>query len=228
VDYPERPGSDAIRLQYYTGIASNIEVAAKVDHDKKVTAAAYYRFNSGGYDFQVLTGVLSESDLVAGTGWSGSILNASFRGEASYFRDLENFSDTSGYLMLSTGLDYTFGSSLWLQGEVLYSGFAKNSKPLNIMQLMGSDINIKNLGFTQWSFFSSVSYPFTPLFNGSLAGMYFPGWKGFYIGPSFEFSLSDNLSASLISQVFSLVQDQGAGDERSTYFIGYFRFKWSF
>ena len=36
VDYPERPGSDAIRLQYYTGIASNIEVAAKVDHNKKL------------------------------------------------------------------------------------------------------------------------------------------------------------------------------------------------
>ncbi|MEN8121983.1 MAG: hypothetical protein ABFS35_16660, partial [Bacteroidota bacterium] len=29
-DYPEKPGSDAIRLQYYTGMASSIELAAKI------------------------------------------------------------------------------------------------------------------------------------------------------------------------------------------------------
>src|SRR5210317_1168395 len=46
VDYPERPGSDALRFQYYTGDASTIEVAAKIDSAKQVTAAGYFRFNT--------------------------------------------------------------------------------------------------------------------------------------------------------------------------------------
>ena len=37
VDYPERPGSDAVRLQFYTGMTSSIEVAAKIDSANKVT-----------------------------------------------------------------------------------------------------------------------------------------------------------------------------------------------
>ena len=121
VDYPERPGSDAIRLQYYTGMASNVEVAIKIDAYDKVTAAGYYRFNTLGYDVQLIGGVLSEEDLVLGTGWSGNIINTSFRGELSYFKDLETFADTTGNIMLSVGSDYTFASSLWIQGEVLYS-----------------------------------------------------------------------------------------------------------
>ena len=72
VDYPERPGVDAIRLQYYTGMTSQIELAAKIDSAKRITAAAFYRFNAVGYDFQVLGGILSEEDLVIGGGWSGS------------------------------------------------------------------------------------------------------------------------------------------------------------
>jgi hypothetical protein len=229
VDYPERPGSDAIRLQYYTGMASNIEVAAKIDANDKITAAGYYRFNALGYDVQLIGGILSEEDLVLGTGWSGNILNTSFRGELSYFKDLDNFIDTTGNIMLSVGSDYTFASSLWIQGEVLYSGFAKDVNSFNLLQLMGSDINIKNLGFSEWSIFSSISYPITPLINASLAGMYFPGLKGFYIGPSFDFSLSDNLAASLIIQEFSMEQENFAGSlERNNIFIGYARIKWSF
>jgi len=64
VDYPERPGADAIRLQYYTGMASNIELAAKIDSADRITAAGFFRFNAGGYDFQILGGVLSGEDLV--------------------------------------------------------------------------------------------------------------------------------------------------------------------
>ena len=82
--------------------------------------------------------------MVLGTGWSGNILNTSFRGELSYFRDLDSFADTSGNIMLSFGSDYTFESSLWIQGEVLYSSFAKDANAFDLMQLMGSDINIKN------------------------------------------------------------------------------------
>lgn len=229
VDYPERPGSDAIRVQYYTGIASNIELVAKADSAGKITGAGYFRFNTMGYDFQLLGGVLSGSDLVLGAGWSGNIVNSSFRGEMSYFRDLDNFADTSGHLLISAGIDHTFSNSLWLRSEILYSGFARDREIYNFMQILGSDMDVKQIGFTEWSVFTSLSYPITPLINASLAGIWFPSWKGYYIGPSIDFSLSNNISASLISQVFSAELADPAGQvSRQNTWVGYARIKWSF
>ncbi|MCF8224720.1 MAG: hypothetical protein K9J30_02450 [Bacteroidales bacterium] len=229
VDYPERPGSDAIRLQYYTGMASNIELAVKLDSSGSLTTAGYFRFNTRGYDFQFIGGVLSAEDLVLGAGWSGNIQNVSFRGETTYFRDLENFADTAGNFMVSVGLDYTFSNSLWLRGELLYSGFADKFDIYSLTHILAADMNVKNLGFTEWSLFSSISYPVNPLFNISVAGIYYPEWKGFYLGPSFDYSLANNLSASLIFQGFSAkLEDPLGNTARENTFIGYARIKWSF
>lgn len=229
IDYSERPGSDAIRLQYYTGVASTIELAVKADSSGSVSAAGYYRSTLGGYDYQIIGGVLAEEDLVAGAGWSGFIGNVSFRGELSYFRDLKHFSDTSGNLLASAGLDYTFGESLWLQGEVLYSGFAKKRNISSFIQMFSADMNVKNIGFTEWSLFASLTYPVSPLINVNLAGMYYPLWKGFYLGPSFEFSVVENVAASLILQGFSAeLEDPYGTISRQNTAIAYARLKYSF
>jgi hypothetical protein len=229
VDYPERPGSDGLRLQYYTGMASNIELAAKIDSADQITMAGYFRFNKLAYDFQFIGGVLEEKDIILGAGWSGNILDASFRGEVSYFRDIENFSDTTGDFLISAGLDYTFGNSLGIQGEVLYSGFAKEQNVSNFMQVLGSKMSVKSIGLTEFSIFGSVSYPLSPLINASLAGIYFPDWKGIFIGPSFDFSITGTLKASLIFQTFSLeLPDPSGISSRHNTFIGYARMRWSF
>lgn len=229
VDYPERPGADAVRLQYYTGMASNIELAAKIDSADKITAAGFFRFNAGGYDFQFLGGILSEEDLVVGTGWSGNIASVSFRGESTYFHDLDNFKDTTGVILASIGLDYTFSNSLFIQAEVLYSSYAKNLNIYNLMQVFSANMNVKNIGFTEWSVFANLSYPVTPLLNSSLAAMYYPEWKGFYLGPSFDLSVKNNLALSLIFQGFSVELEDPYGETtRQNTFIGYTRLKWSF
>jgi hypothetical protein len=229
VDYPERPGSDAIRLQYYTGITSNIELAVKLDSSDRITAAGYFRFNAMGYDFQILGGLLSDEELVLGTGWSGNILDISFRGEFSYFRNLDNFADSTGNLLVSAGLDYTFSNSLSFRTEFLYSGFARNSEISSFIEILGADMNVKSIGFTEWSIFGSISYPFTPLINFTTAGMYFPEWKGLFFGPSFDVSLSNNLTSSIILQGFSAEIKGFSGNlTRQNTFIGYLRMKWSF
>ena len=229
VDYPERPGSDAIRIQYYTGTSSAIELAAKADSADHITAAGYFRFNALGYDIQLLGGIYRQEDLVLGTGWSGSLGPAAFRGELSYFRDLDHFRDTSGTLMASAGFDYTFKNSLWVQVEGLYSGFARDRDVYSLLQVYSGNLDVKNLGFTPWSFFSSLSYPFTPLINGGLAVIYYPAWKGVYLGPSMDVSLYNNLALSLIVQFFSAEFDNPfSSNERENYAFGFLRFKWSF
>ena len=229
VDYPERPGSDAVRFQYYTGNASTIELAAKVDSADRVTAAGYFRFNTLGFDIQLLGGIYQEEDLVLGTGWSGNLGPTAFRGELGYFRDLDSFRDTTGYLMVSTGFDYTFGNSLWIQVEGLYSAFARDLDIYSFLQFYSGTLDVKNLGFTEWSFFASLSYPFTPLISGGLAGIYYPDWKGVYVGPSLELSMNDNLALSLIVQHFSAEFDNPFGDpNRENNTFGFLKFKWNF
>lgn len=50
-DYEERPGSDALRVRRYTGVASSVEVAVKAfRHWDEATGAILARFNTGSYD----------------------------------------------------------------------------------------------------------------------------------------------------------------------------------
>ena len=229
VDYPERPGSDALRVSYYTGNASALELAAKIDSANRVTAAAYFRFNTHGFDIQLLGGVYQEEDLILGTGWSGNIGPTAFRGELSYFRGLDQFKDTTGYLMSSLGFDYTFSNSLMIQVEGLYSGFAKEMDVNSFLQFYSGNLDVKNLGFTPWSFFANISYPLTPLLNGSFATIWYPQWKGAYLGPSLDLSLKNNFVLSLILQYFTAeFEDPSGAVKREHNTFGFFRFKWSF
>jgi hypothetical protein len=229
VDYPERPGSDALRVSYYTGNASTIELAAKIDSADRVTAAGYYRFNTLGFDIQLLGGVYQEEDLILGTGWSGNLGPTAFRGELSYFRDLEQFKDTTGYLMASLGLDYTFSNSLWIQVEGLYSAFAKEMDVNSFLQFYSGNLDVKNLGFTDWSFFASASYPFTPLLSGGFATIWYPQWKGAYLGPSIDLSLNSNFDLSLIVQYFTAEFEYPSGSsKRENNTFGFLKFKWNF
>jgi hypothetical protein len=73
-DYEEKPGSDAVRVQYFLNPTSAFELAAKLDRQNKATIAGLYRFNKLNYDIQFLSGITDEQDFVAGAGWSGQIL----------------------------------------------------------------------------------------------------------------------------------------------------------
>jgi len=229
VDYPERPGSDAIRLQYYTGDASIVELAAKIDSANRVTAAAYYRLNTLGFDIQFLGGIYQQEDLVLGTGWSGSIGPVSFRSEMSYFRDLNNFRDTTGYLLASMGFDYTFSNSLTIQLEGIYSGFAKEMDLYSFLQFYAGNLDVKHLAFTEWSYLANISYPITPLITGSFATIWYPELKGAYLGPTFDISILDNLVASVMLQYFTaeFTNPSGAKSRESNTFA-FARLKWNF
>ena len=200
-DYIEKNGSDAIRLQYYSTSTSTFDLAIKADNNHKVTSALLYRFNKWNYDFQFLAGILNEEDYVLGTGWSGNIGGASFRGEVSYFRPKQNFKDSVGVLVASVGSDYTFKNSFMLQVEALYNQ-NRGSAISNFTDLYSLNLSPKNLSFAKFSFMIQGSYPVTPLLNFSLAGMYFPLMEGFFIGPSFTYSIANNIDFSIIAQSF--------------------------
>ena len=223
-DYQEKPGSDAIRLQYYGSSTSAFDFAIKLDKNRKVTTALLYRFNKWNYDFQFLGGILNEEDYVLGTGWSGNILNASFRGEISYFHPKKNFADTSGVISVSLGSEYAFKNSFVLQVEFLYRK-NKSSDIKSFTDYYNMTLSAKNLSFTDYSIMLQGSYPVTPLFNVSLAAMYFPKLNGLFIGPSLSYSLTENIDFSIFVQSFSGEFIVGQTDHFN---MGFLRLKWNF
>jgi hypothetical protein len=224
-DYVERPGCDAIRLQYYTGYASGYQIAFKMDADNDITAAGMYSFNHWNYDFQVLGGVMT-SDVVLGAGWSGYIKNAGFTGEASYFRDKDNFADTTGIFVASIGGSYTFKNSLMVNVSVLYNSNGTTGKAgYGSSFIVLQDVSPKSFSPARASLMGQLSYPITPLIQGDISSIVNPFDGSFFIGPSITFSLTDNIGLLLTSQIFS----GGSGTEFGGYGqLYYLRLKWSF
>jgi len=205
-DYIERPGSDAIRLQYYPGYSSSIEFAIKADYNDNITASGLYRFNKWGYDIQFLAGYVESEDLMAGLGWSGAIGSVSFRGEASWFRTLHYFQDSTqsdnsaGTGILTFGFDKTFKNNSMAQAQVMFCNNPVN--PGSFSEFYYGNLSAKELAFSEFTAFGQFTWPVTPLFNLSLSAMWFPDLHGYYAGPSLEFSISENVDLSLYWQHF--------------------------
>lgn len=229
-DYPERPGSDAIRIQYYPGYTSKIEAAIKVDSARNITAAGLYRFNKLNYDIQFLGGILDSEDLVAGLGWSGNIKSASFRGELSYFHPKDNFKDTTGLFFVSLSSEYVFKNSFMIQVEGLYRQLPAGFNVSDFTEFYSGPLSVKKLSFTEYNIFSQASYPVTPLLNATLGGMVFLGEiSGYYIGPSLSYSLTDNLDFSTYFQIFSgKFPDSEGIKHKQNFNLAFLRLKMSF
>jgi hypothetical protein len=221
-DYIERPGSDAVRLQYYPTSSSAIEVAVKADGDDDMTAAGLYRFNKWGFDIQFLAGWSNSSDIVAGAGWSGSLGSLSFRGEGSWFHPLESFSDTAGTMIITAGIDKIFRDNSMAQFQLMYC-----NNPLelnNFTSLYTGNLSAKDLAFSEFSAFGQFTWEATPLLKLSLSAIWFPDLKGYFTGPSLDYSLAENLDFSLIWQHFNSIM---AGERRRIN-LAFLRLKYSF
>jgi len=80
-DYEEKPGADALRVQYYTGPVSRMELSVKPGKNKrKTTIAGLWSLNACEYDFYLIGGIRNNR-WIAGGAWAGRIRDAGFRGE---------------------------------------------------------------------------------------------------------------------------------------------------
>jgi hypothetical protein len=221
-DYVERPGSDAIRLQYYPGYSSAVEIAVKADSENKLTSAALFRFNKNGYDVQFLAGYFNSADIVAGTGWSGAIGSVSFRGEATWFQPARNFSDTTGTGIFTIGFDKSFSNNSMAQIQFMYCN--KPADMLSFGEVYKGTMSTKELAFSEFSAFGAFSYPVTPLLSAGISAMWFPDLKGYYAGPTFDYSVAENTDLSFYWQHFESHQTE----PRTRINMGFLRVKISF
>lgn len=221
-DYAERPGSDALRLQFFPSSSSVAEFAIKAGEENKVTAAALYRFNALKYDFQILSGFMNSEEFVAGAGWSGSVRNMSFRGEGTWFVPIEDAAGDGSTLLVTAGLDRLFKDNSMAQIQFMYC-----NNPLdisNISNLYARNFSSKDLAFSEFTAFGQFTWIVMPLLNLSMAAMWFPDLNGYYAGPAVDYSLAQDIGFSFIWQHF----DANLNGERSKINQVFLRLKYNF
>jgi hypothetical protein len=222
-DYEERPGTDALRVQYYTGTTSSAELVYKPGRDQAYTAlAGMYRFTRWDYDFQFIGGQAG-NDWILGGGWSGDIRGAGFRGEFTHFEPNNDRSERAS--VASVSADYTFKNSLYLHTSILYNSAGKTGKAGGIDVFFNPEMSAKQLSFARYSLFGQVSKPITPLFSGSFSGIVNPSDGSIYFGPALTYSLLNNLELMLTGQLFFGDAGTEFGDIGR---IAFGRLKWSF
>jgi len=214
-DYQERPGADALRVQYYTNGMNSIEFAGKMaDSIPDMTFAGKYAFNTKGYDVQIIGGKYL-TDATLGVGWAGNIKDAGFKGEATYFHPYENLSDTIGDVSASVSFDYLIKGGWYINVGGLYNSTGTNDKFNPLAPTIFTNITAKNLMPSKWSGMTQVSYQLSPLTSISLAGIYLVGMNAVFAMPSVGYSISENWNIDAIGQVYFVELNnkfQGAGN----------------
>jgi len=224
-DYVEKPGSDALRVQYYTTETNKIELVIKTDSSDKPTVAGLYRFNRWNYDIQLISGITSDDDFVIGVGWAGQLAKGGLRGEVSYFIPEQEIFEGDGTISASAGWDYMFKNSLFMQLECLYNGNKQDSTTFNILENNAFRISAKNPFLSDFSYFASVSYPIMPLLNGSLSTILNPHNKVYILIPSLDFNVLQDLDLSFIAQIIAF---KSSPDDLSNLSMWFLRVKYSF
>ena len=222
-DYPERQGSDAIRVSSYPTGTSVVEMAAKLSYYGKLTMAGLYRFNVKGWDMQLFGGLVNSTDLTIGTGFSGDIKGVNLRGEFSYYYSTLTNPELKNTYLATIGVDYIFNNSLFLSVSGMYNRLPKDYLS-NLTTLLTAPMSPKYLSITEWTVCAQISYPFNPLLTGSFTVMSFINSPIFYFGPSIDYSALKNLTLSAMVQAFVGVKKK----DPTNLLLGYLRLKWNF
>jgi hypothetical protein len=238
-DHEEKPAVDGVRVQYYTGEVTKIEIAytPQVMH-RGAHLAAQWTGTMHGYDVHVMGGVRG-SQPFGGVAWAGDIAGGGFRGEVLVAGYEDNYTTRDDILrygsevplpfagqgtMVSAALsgDYTFANSFYIHSEALYNsqGITKNT--------ILNAAHASHLGMmspARWSLFQEFSYDISPLVRGSIFAMYNPTDHSSVLFPSATWSVLTDLDLSLFALLFSGDAGTEYGQEGSAVVV---RLKWSY
>lgn len=195
-DHPERPGTDAVRLQYYLDWSEHIEIAFSPNRDNVYlsTAGILYAFNRREVDYQVLAGVYQKKIFLGG-GWAGSLLNAGFKGEITSYWSGNPFQHDVVTLVAAVSAEYMFGSGLFVVSEVVW-----NSLPGRATGILFTDLRPDSPTLTQWQGALSISKQLNPLVTAGATVVGYPDERAVFFSPTLTLSLHEDLDFSLVMQ----------------------------
>ena len=200
-DYEERPGTDAVKVQYNFTSFSNLEAAFSPSRNiDSMIGAMKYSFNTHNYDIQFIAGNYCK-DVVVGAGWAGNIKDAGFKGEISYFQNRHDSHFKNIGVSASTTIDYSFKNGWYLSGAFLYNNLAPNSL-FSAAQLTSESLSPKVLMPAKYNIMVETTKQFTPVMTGTLALIYSPHINLLVVAPTLSYSLATNWDIDVIVQSF--------------------------
>ncbi|APF18814.1 hypothetical protein Calab_3183 [Caldithrix abyssi DSM 13497] len=208
-DYEERPGSDALRFQYFTGSLSRLEVAYQPARSpQEQTFALLCATHYGEYDFYFLAGSQNKRKTL-GMAWAGYVKDAGFRGEIRWSEALyksgkqpppipffPSLTDNKkNMLQMVLSADYAFSNSFYVHTEALYnrSGLTQNA---GLYQTQAQQLGL--LTVSRWSLFQEFAYDLHPLVRLDVFALFNPNDRSYLIAPSVSWSALTNLDLYLI------------------------------
>jgi len=226
-DYPERPGTDAVRVQYYLGSLSQLQFAYKpAKESKESVAAVMLNVNKWNYDIQTLIGYYHNRTAL-GIGWAGNLYRAGFKGEATWFYDIdenmnydidENMKASRGNLVAAIGMDYIFSSGTYGIIELLYNGGYSRGAENNIL-LMTEPLRADNIMFSEYTATLSVQHTYSSIMQFGLALMVLPDIESIFISPNAKYSIVNNLDLELVAQIFRSSKNSALGTAGSAFYL---------
>lgn len=212
-DYDERPGTDALQVNYFTGPISQLDLAiTPADTSFNQIYAGRFMTNRWNYDFAFIAG-RQRNSLRLGANWAGQLFDGGFRGEVLYSNPdirFTSFNPAAGspdsvfveksiqdpYLTFALSYDYTFRSSLYLHTEYIYNGLGTTGdagfRRFDI-------IYTGELTPARHSIFQEIAYQFNPLLRGSFFIIFNPNDKSWIAAPSLQYSLATNWELFLLA-----------------------------
>ena len=203
-DYPERPGSDAIRIQRFIGFDKRIELAASTERDTENSVIALlYGFNARGYDVQLIGGYYRER-LAAGAGWAGNLGGAGLKGETMGFYDIDKDDERrDANIVIAASLDYMLTNGLFAVAELLYNREGGRDP----LQVTTGALSPDNPSFSRYQATMQMSYPLHPLLHGTLTLIGYPDENAVFISPAVSWSVISDLDFKVIGQFFAAGSD---------------------
>lgn len=220
IDYEERPGSDAAKLELNTTEFSSLSFVYHQSAQKKAITATKFFFNQWNYDFQLIAGTYYGNTTIGG-GWAGNIKNAGFKGEVQYY--FRTNSDSS-QMNVVIGLDYMFNKGWYGSIGALYNSNGINTEMGN-WQNINLNLSAKNLMPTRYNTITTIKKEISLLSSIGLSLVYAPVVNLFIAMPNFSYNLGNSMDLDLIGQFFYIKQ---YGSLKSMTAIAFVRLRYSF
>lgn len=200
VDYPERPGSDALRIACRTGEQSSIEAAVKPGKaDSTWVGAALYRFHKGNYDLQMVAGIYQQQ-LALGGGWAGDAGSIGFKGECTVFVPMEGSSAEKTAVSATLLADRTFSNDWYAAAGILYASAAPARSNGNIFTGINFTPSARTLMPFRYSALVTANYTVNELLTAGMTVLYGTNDHTVLFFPSVTYSLRDNWDLMFFAQ----------------------------
>lgn len=223
-DYEERPGADALRIQYQAGLFSQFELAVSpARHAKNLVSALRFGGHTGRFDWQALAGVY-RNRLAAGLGWAGDVGESGFKGEISVFHPIDSAAGETS-VSATVELNMLFGSKWFVNAGTLVNsnGLGGNT---NLLRLTQTNLAPDNLMPGKLSFLAAANWSATDLIQLSATAIYSPNGHLIILVPTATWSVAENWDIDLTGQLFWLENANGNLDNAGN--AVYLRTRWSF